>query len=96
MNVSLSPRAALDLEEIGDYIARDNPIRAVTFVEELRSVCARIGAHPQIHPVQKRIDPSIRRAVHGRYLIFYRTAQDVVVIERVLHSARSIDVQFFG
>jgi plasmid stabilization system protein ParE len=45
MDVSLSPRAVLDLEEIGDYIARDNPIRAVAFVEELRAVIARFGAY---------------------------------------------------
>jgi len=31
----LSPRAAADLEEIAEYIARDNPIRAATFVAEL-------------------------------------------------------------
>jgi len=29
-----SPRAAADLEAIGDYIAHDNPARAISFLEE--------------------------------------------------------------
>jgi len=33
-----SPLAASDLEEIGDYIAQDNPHRALTFVREIRNV----------------------------------------------------------
>ena len=28
------PLAELDLEEIGDYIARDNPARAVSFIRD--------------------------------------------------------------
>ena len=30
------PAAIADLEGIGDYIARDNPRRAISFVAELR------------------------------------------------------------
>jgi ParE toxin of type II toxin-antitoxin system, parDE len=36
----LSPRAAADLEEIADYIARDNPPRAVSFLLELEENAA--------------------------------------------------------
>ncbi len=38
MRCELSPIAEFDLEEIGDYIARDNPSRAVSFVREIRAV----------------------------------------------------------
>ena len=38
----ITPLAAFDLGEICDYIAQDNPIRAGTFVAELR---ASIGIH---------------------------------------------------
>ena len=34
-----SRRAEADLKEIATYIARDNPARAVTFVQELREHC---------------------------------------------------------
>jgi toxin ParE1/3/4 len=36
----LSPRAQLDLEEIGDYIARDNPARAISFLDELKGIAS--------------------------------------------------------
>ena len=36
MQLLITPLAAFDLEEIGDYIAQENPIRAGTFVAELR------------------------------------------------------------
>jgi toxin ParE1/3/4 len=39
MRLVFSPRAALDLEEIGDYIARDNPRRAISFLGELEAHC---------------------------------------------------------
>jgi toxin ParE1/3/4 len=38
-----SPRAEADLEEIGDYIARDNPARAISFLDELRAHCGDAG-----------------------------------------------------
>lgn len=39
MRLLITPLAVFDLEEIGDYIAQDNPIRAGTFVAELRAHC---------------------------------------------------------
>ena len=35
MRCELSPQAEIDLREIDDYIARDNPQRAASFVGEL-------------------------------------------------------------
>jgi plasmid stabilization system protein ParE len=48
----LSPRAAADLEDIAEYIARDNPERAASFIEELEAACSAVAATP----------PSTRRA----------------------------------
>jgi toxin ParE1/3/4 len=46
MQLLITPLAAFDLEEIGDYIAQDNPVRAGTFVAELRVHCERICLNP--------------------------------------------------
>jgi plasmid stabilization system protein ParE len=43
MTLVFSPKAAEDLEEIGDYIARDNPQRAVSFIEEYRETLLQGG-----------------------------------------------------
>lgn len=41
MKLSLSPLAEHDIETIGDYIAQDNPLRAVSFTDELYQQCLR-------------------------------------------------------
>ena len=42
MRPTLSPLAEYDLESIGDYIAKNNPRRALSFVKELRAQCDRL------------------------------------------------------
>jgi toxin ParE1/3/4 len=43
----IAPLAELDLEALGDYIARDNPHGALSFIAQLREQCERIARHPQ-------------------------------------------------
>jgi|SoiMethySBSTD1v2_1073268.scaffolds.fasta_scaffold00261_25 toxin ParE1/3/4 len=89
MKVVLSRAAHADIAAIGDFIANDNPPRAATFVDELKQHCLKIGLAPYAHPVvRQRGKRSIRRAVHGSYLILYETAQGAVRIVRVIHGAR--------
>jgi len=44
------PAAEEDLESIADYIAEDNPSRAVTFVQELREKCQLLAEMPKSAP----------------------------------------------
>jgi plasmid stabilization system protein ParE len=86
--VVLTDEAALDLEQIGDAIARDNPERAVTYVRELRVSCESLGEFPKAYPLVPRYeDFGVRRRVHGNYLIFYRIGIDTVDVLHVLHGA---------
>jgi toxin ParE1/3/4 len=88
----LSPRAAADLEDIAEYIARDNPERAATFVDELEAKCRAVAAAPDIYPARPDLAPGLRMAVHGRYLVLFRElpGQTAVRVERVLHGARNL------
>ena len=88
----LSPRAAADLEEIADYIARDNPVRAASFIAELEVKCRAVAASPDLYPARTDLAPGLRMAVHGRYLVLYRdlAGENTVRVERVLHSARDL------
>lgn len=90
MKLVVSPRAALDLEEIGDYIARDNPSRALTFVRELRQECKRVAKRPAAFTARDDLAIGIRMAVHGNYLIFFRVQEKNVRVERVIHGARNL------
>lgn len=90
MDCLFSPLAELDLEEIGDYIARDNPVRAVSFVREMRERCAKLARMPLASPLRPELGESFRMVVFGNYLIFYKVESDSVRIERILHGARNI------
>jgi toxin ParE1/3/4 len=35
MRAYFTPQAEIDLEEVGDYIALDNPRRAISFIREI-------------------------------------------------------------
>ncbi len=87
----LRPKAVEDLEAIGDFIAADNPARAVSFVDELISVCARIAERPNAYARREDLASGLRQAVRGRYLILFTAEDDGVVIERVLHGARRLE-----
>lgn len=88
----ISPRAAADLDEIGEFIARDNPARAASFVAELEAKCRTIASSPEGYPARPDLAEGVRMAVHGRYLLFFRALDDsgAVRIERVLHGARDL------
>jgi toxin ParE1/3/4 len=90
MRFRFSRRAEADIEEIGDYIARDNPARAVTFISELRSHCRGLADFPEAAPLRPSVGEGVRMAVHGRYLILYVVRGELLEIRRVVHGARDL------
>ena len=88
MNVHLSAEAERDLEDIGDYIARDNPARAVSFIAQLRSACLGLADFPERFPLVPRYESEgVRHRVIGKYLIFYRIEAEKLVVLHILHGA---------
>jgi addiction module RelE/StbE family toxin len=94
MKVRLTSEAKADLEDIGDRIAERNPVRAVTYLRELRERALRIGEFPHAGPPRPKLGEGIRITVHGKYLIIYRVRDETVQILRVLHGARDLDALF--
>lgn len=96
MKVLITAEAEPDLEAIGDYIARDNPARALSFVRELYQLCLDIADMPQAWLVVPRSeDHGIRRRVHGRYLIFFRIGADRITILHILNGAIDVEANLF-
>ncbi|HRO88447.1 MAG TPA: type II toxin-antitoxin system RelE/ParE family toxin [Chiayiivirga sp.] len=88
MKVRLTQDAEADLETIGDWIAADNPARAVTYVRELREKCMSLVDMPLAFPLIPRYERlGVRRRAHGDYLVFYRVESGQVVVLHVLHGA---------
>lgn len=96
MNVYFTASAERDLEHIGDHIARDNPKRARSFVQDLQKKCQTIVDMPYGWPLVPRYENhGIRYRVFGNYLIFYRIDRDQVTIIRIVHSARDYGAILF-
>ena len=96
MKVVTSDKAEADLEAIADLIAEDSPLRAITFVQELRAACLGLERNPaRSQHISRRPHAGIRRRVHGPYLIFYRVEDSQVTILRVLHGARDYEAVLF-
>ncbi|WP_137136719.1 type II toxin-antitoxin system RelE/ParE family toxin [Rhizobium sp. FKY42] len=97
MILEFSSEAESDLEQIADYIAQDNPRRALSFIRELRSKCEDLVDNPNGFSLVPRYERhGIRRRVHGNYLIFYRVESAKVVVVHVLHGATDYGAILFG
>lgn len=94
MQLELSPRIEDDLGVIGAYIAQHNPVRAVTFLEELIAEIERVARQPFSFRLRLDIGPDARAGVYGNYVILFRVIGQVVRVERVVHGARRLSELF--
>ena len=85
-----------DLKGILDYIARDKPIAARSFVEVIIETCHLIAENPEIGMSRDDLAPSLRMFTHRGYGIYYRNLDTEVMIERVLHPSLDVRRQTFG
>lgn len=91
MKVTFSDKARQDLTRIGDYIAMDNPRRARSFVQELRSSCAGLVDRPlRFAQLEGFEQLGYRRRIHGSHVILYRVEPEVVLIVRIVQAAADL------
>jgi plasmid stabilization system protein ParE len=89
MIVVITAAAEAELQSIGDWIAGDNPARALTFVQELRQHCESLINAPKGYALVPRYEHlGMRRRVYRDYLIFYRIIGSTIEVLHVLHGAR--------
>lgn len=60
MRAYFTPQAEIDLEEVGDYIALDNPRRAISFIREIRQHCEKIADGSHHYAVRPDLGDTIR------------------------------------
>ena len=94
MLVELSSFIESDLEAIADYIAQDNPMRAVSFIREIREELRLVGQNPMLYQLRPEIGEDARLAVVGRYVILFHIVGEVVRIERVIFGGRDLPILF--
>ncbi len=91
MKLIISGPARADLVNIGDWISRDSPRRAASFVRELDRRCHSLARQPARYPVAVITNGRpIRRCVHGAYLVFFEIERSSAIVRvlRIVHGAR--------
>ncbi len=87
MEIIWSPLAINDLEEIGDFIAQDNPTRAVTFVDELITTVEKLIKYPESGPLAEE-NPIFRQITNQGYRLIYQLRSKKILIITLLGPGR--------
>ena len=90
MRLELSRYVEGDLDNIADYIAQDNPHRAVTFIQDIRAKFLDIQRSPLIYQLRPDIGEEARMATVGNYAILFRLIGEVIRIERIVYGGRDL------
>jgi toxin ParE1/3/4 len=86
------PASLDDLDAIFDFIGADNPSRAMTFVEDIRTHCRTLCAHPELGPSRPDIGVDIRIfPMRSRVVIAYRVRAGVIEITRIFYGGQDYD-----
>jgi toxin ParE1/3/4 len=89
IELTWSPRAAADLEEIRDSIAADSPSYADLTVRRLVAATERLRQFPDLgRVVPERESIELREIISGRFRIVYRRRADVVEMVTVFRGSR--------
>lgn len=81
-------RAQQNLDAIGIYIAKDNPARATSFVQEILDKAKMLKTFPAMGR-PGRVPGTRELVVHANYILPYRVKANTVQILRVLHTAQN-------
>ncbi len=93
--VDVTASAARDIEAIFDYIAADNTEAAVEWIEEIERQIASLERFPlRCQAIPESVAPGqdYRQFLYGNHRTIFRVEGSKVIILRVFHSARLLDL----
>ena len=93
--IVLSEDAARDLDDVWDYLAREESVNAAdTVLREIAKTYKLLGAWPLLGRKRDNLSPGARSLPVNPYVVFYRVTEDTVRIIRILHESRDTDLVF--
>jgi addiction module RelE/StbE family toxin len=93
MKVSWSPLAIDRVSEIAEYIARDNPEAAKSWVDTVFTKVANLKTHPETGRIMPEINNrAIRELIYGNYRVVYRIEEKRVSVLTVRHGKQILPV----
>jgi len=90
----ISDEAESDLDDIWDYIAKDSPLKADRFTDQLYRKCIDIANLEGIGRRRDELSEGLLSIPHKKFVIFFEREKKVVNIVRVLRGSRDLDQIF--
>ena len=90
----VSPLARADLDDIWQYIARDNLPAADRLLDTFYERFLLLAKQPLLGEVRDELRPGVRSFAAGSCVIYYQLADDRIRVVRVLHGSRDVEALF--
>lgn len=97
--VDITAAAEADVAELWEYIAQDDPAAATAFVLQLEKQIGALERFPERCPLVREnelLGTSYRHLVYGNYRTIFKIVRSRVIIMRVLHGSRLLDMGMLG
>ena len=92
LKIKWSPRAASNLEEICDYIAKDSQYYAILFAKKIISIVKAIPQFPQSGRIVPEYgDDNLREKIYENYRIVYRLKGELIEIVAICHGTKPLN-----
>lgn len=92
MKLERTAQAEIDLIEIWQFIAKENPVAATKILKSLDARSHELLRNPKFGPARPDIKSDYRHLVNGNYLILYRIKTNTIEIVRYLHGAKDLRI----
>ncbi|MEI6082843.1 MAG: type II toxin-antitoxin system RelE/ParE family toxin [Verrucomicrobiota bacterium] len=93
MRLRVTLQAEIDLAELADRIANDDPQAALSILELIEQKSRLLCDYPELGRQRDELASGLRSFPANSYVIFYRIAADELQIIRVLHGARDVQAE---
>lgn len=97
-HVEITRIAESDIKDIFDYILKDKKLAATKWIKEIERQIDSLGNFPlrcPIIPEEQDLGGKYRHFIYGNYRTIFKVKGKEVIIMRVIHSARLLDLQIF-
>jgi toxin ParE1/3/4 len=90
VNLFVTQEAEQDLDQIEEYIGRDNPVAALKYIQRLTDRFEQLAVYPGVGRARPEYGQGVRSVAEDDYVIIYRPKEDTLQILRVMHGRRDI------
>jgi plasmid stabilization system protein ParE len=94
--VEITRVAETDIQDIFDYISRDSKTAALRLTEEIENQIETLESSPlrcAVIPEAQELGEKYRHLIFGNYRTIFKIEGSTVIIMRVIHGARLLDMQ---